>query len=127
VRPEDADVGLARRPETDVDPAELPPGVTAPDRQLPPHRRVADLDLEPAADRVAVRAGLGDAERQPVPHRRGFGGIPAADAPPDLRRRAEVDLDEVEQTVEIEVGQRRPAAAIEAEDAGRLRALLERP
>ena len=41
-----------------MDPAELAADVAAADRQLASHRRVADLDLDPRADRVAVRSRL---------------------------------------------------------------------
>ena len=60
-----------RRTEPDVDPAELAAGVPATDGQLAADRRVADLDLDPGADRVPVRAGLGQAwSAEPVAHRR---------------------------------------------------------
>ena len=49
----------------------------------PDGRCVADLDLDPGADRVAVRAQLGEADGQPVP---GRGAIGAAPSTPVLRQ-----------------------------------------
>src|SRR2546426_2396867 len=66
VRPQDAHVGLARRAEPDVDPAELAAGMPATDRQLTPHDRVADANLEPGTDRVPVRARLLRPDGEPV-------------------------------------------------------------
>ena len=64
VRPLDAHLGRRRRPEPDVDPAELAAGVAATDRQLARGRHVADPDLDPGPDRVAVRARLREAQRR---------------------------------------------------------------
>src|SRR5437773_976906 len=126
VRPQDAHVGPARRTESNVDPAELAAGMPATDRQLTAHRRVTDPDLEPGTDRVAVRARLLRAEGEPAGGRC-RGCVPYAEVPPDPRRRPQVDLDEVEQAVEVEVGEGRPASEVIAQDPGRVRALLERP
>ena len=41
------DLGLVRRAETDVDPAELAATVTTADSHLAPLNTVADLDLDP--------------------------------------------------------------------------------
>ena len=57
----------------------------------------------------------------------GASADPAADVAPDPHRRPEVRLDQVEQAVLVEVGERGAAAAIERHDARRLRALDERP
>ena len=80
--------------------------------------RVAGLRLDHRADRVAVRAGLAQ------PQRRASGPSAPAHPPcphPTFRQSADgaprFDLDEVEQPVEVEVGERRAAAAVEGHDA----------
>src|SRR5688500_7708279 len=62
-------LGLARIAETKVSPAELPPGVTATDGDLPSRQTVADAHLDPGADGVDVGRGLREAQADPVPHR----------------------------------------------------------
>ena len=111
----------SRPAEPDVDPAELAAGVPATDRRLPTDGRVAHLDLEPGADRVPVRAGLGQAEGQPMPGRRRRSPGPVdAGVPPEPDRRVEEGLDEVGQAVEVEVGEGGAPAALVVEDAGGL-------
>ena len=46
--------------------------------------------------------------------------------PPQPDRRPVVDLHEVEHPVKVEIGQRRPSSAVEADDAGHIRGLAER-
>src|SRR5581483_5524183 len=64
VGPLDADPGAGCRAEPEVDPAELAAGMATADRDLAPERRVPEPDLDPGADRVAVRTRLGEADRQ---------------------------------------------------------------
>ena len=116
-----------RDPEADMDPAELARLVAAADIHLAPDRLVADLDLDPGADRIPVRPGLGHLERGPVAHRLRGRGVARPDVPPQLDRIAVVDLDEIEQPVEVEVCQRGAAALGEAQDAGGVGPLDERP
>ena len=122
-RPDLAVGPLARGPprrsalaEPEVDPAELAAGVPAADGQLPPlrrGRRPATSIQAPMASRFGPACVEPDGD--PVAHRRRA----ARRRPtPTLRqsstRLAVVDLDEVEQAVEVEVGERGAAAAVEA-------------
>src|SRR5207245_10565636 len=66
-----------------------------------------------------VRAGLRDAYLDPVSEWRRVGGVAAADVAPDLHRGTQVHLHEVLQPIEVEIGQRRAAAPVEAQDPGR--------
>src|SRR5690242_3157548 len=56
VRPADPDLRIGRIAEAHVDPAELSAAMAATDGQLARHDPPAEPDVEPAADRVAVRA-----------------------------------------------------------------------
>src|SRR5258706_4607369 len=123
VGPLDADLGARRGAEPAMHPAGLPAVVATADGQLATHRGVPDAHLDPCADRIAVRPGLGRAHGQPVAELGRRRRVARADAPPDLDRGTEVDLDEVEQSVEVEVGQRRAATEVEADDAGGIGAL----
>ena len=76
-------VGVA---EADVDPAELPAGVAAADRDLLDRRAVADARLHPRADGVDVGRRLAQPDGDPRAHRLGPLGIAAADVAPQRRR-----------------------------------------
>ena len=110
-----------------MDPPELASAVTAADRELTADDAFADADLHPGPDRVNVRWVLRDAERDPVAHRARPRGIARSDVSPQPHRRAVVDLDEVEQPIEVEIGERCPSSSIEAQDAGGIGGLVERP
>ena len=105
-------VGVA---EAEVRPAELAAGVAAADHELAPGDRGSPIRVSiDGADRVAVRAGLAAAGRRasrpsPPAHR----PMPRADVAPQPGGRREVDHDEVEQPVDVEVGERRAAAPVE--------------
>src|SRR2546422_953879 len=103
-RPRHADVSSGRIPEAKMDPAELAAGMATADRELAPLDPIADAYLHPCPDRVRVRSGLDDAQREPVAHRARFEGVAATDVPPEAHRRPVVDLDQVEHPVEVEVG-----------------------
>jgi hypothetical protein len=64
-----------------------------------------------APTRRGWRPACSRPHRQPVAHRCRLVGRPRADVAPHLDVLAAVDLDEVEQPVEVEVDQRRPARA----------------
>ena len=119
---------LLRRAQPDVGPAELAAAMPATDGQLALLDRRTDAGLEPAPDRVPVRARL-HADAAPSSGRAAWSLDPATT--PMFRqirsRFRQVHLDEVEPAVEIEVRQRRPTPAIEVDDARRLGALDERP
>ena len=109
----------SRRAEPEVDPAELaaawpPPTVSS-------RRWTVRSPTAPRPTRRSRRgsapAGRAAAPSQ-LPIGAGASAVAGADVPPQLRRRrAVVDLDEVEQPVEVEVGQRGAAAAVEVDDA----------
>src|SRR4051794_21003847 len=103
IGPFDPDFGRLRAAESHMDPAELPTAMASADGQLAPDPRLPRPGPEPAADRVAVRAGLADADGEPRAHRRWRRRRAAADVPPEPDRRAEIQLDEIEQPVEVEV------------------------
>src|SRR5215210_9073656 len=69
VGPLDADFRAGRAPEADVRPSEGAAAVAGADRQLPARDSVPDPRLDPRADGVGIRAGLPEAEREPVAHR----------------------------------------------------------
>ena len=131
VRPQDADLGArSPRPRPDVDPAEL---AAARGRRRPSARGASSSPPTRTSSQppIASRFGLPDRRTrtcEPVAHRRRAPrAVPRADVPPDPDRRAVVDLDEVEQAVEVEVGERRAAAPVEARGSRpRRRALDER-
>ena len=126
VRPLDPNVRPIGGAEPEVNPTQLTADMTAADGQLAAHCRLTDLHIDPGADRVAVRAfDVGELQAEPVARPIGSRRVARTGIPPQLQRCAEVDLDEVEQPVEVEVRERRTATAVEAEDAGRIGALLE--
>ena len=127
IGPGDTHLGARGRPEAHVQPAELAADVPTADRQLMPDGDVADPHVDPRADRVAVRARLLDLEHEPMAHRGRRVGRPCSDISPDDGIGSVVDLDEVEQAVEVEVGQRRAAPPIESQDAGPIGRLDEGP
>ena len=88
--------------------------------------RSPDPELDPGADRVAVRTGLAEPDRRPLAERRRRLGRAGADVAPELHVLAPLHLDEVEQAVEVEVHERRAAALREVDDPGVLGALDER-
>jgi hypothetical protein len=110
-----------------VDPAELTAAVAAADRHLAPLDPVADLDLDPRSDGVAVPAGLLQPQPEPVSHRLRTGRVAGADVAPHARVGEAVGLDEIKHAVEVQVHERGTAALVEVHDAGRLGALLEGP
>src|SRR5437867_4472386 len=124
-RPQNADVRASRIAEAEMDPTELSSGVASADRELASRDPIADADLGPGADRVRVRPGLRDAQREPVAHRARMGCVAGTDVAPDPHRRAVVDLNEVEHPIEVEVGERRPSPSIERDDAGRVGGLVK--
>src|SRR5258708_33889724 len=67
-----------------------------------------------------------DTQGQPVPERGGGRRVAGSDVPPQLQRAPEIDLDEIQESIEVEVRQGRTATQIEAEDACHVGALLER-
>src|SRR5437879_5941201 len=93
-RPGHADVGAGRVAQPEMDPAELAAGVTAPDRDLAAKDAVADARLHPRTDRIDIRRGLQDAEREPVTHRTRMRYVPGTDVPPQPDRITEVDHDQ---------------------------------
>ena len=101
--------------------------MAAADRQLTSKDPLAHAHLHPCPDRVDVRCGLHDAERQPVAHGAWVRGVARPDVPPQPDRPAVVDLDEVEHAVDVEVGQRRSPPSFEGDDAGGIGCLAERP
>ena len=94
--------------------------VTATDRQLAALDRLADLDLEDGPDRVAIRSRLAERQTQPMAHRDRVTARAGPDVAPQPHGRIEVDLDQVEEAVGVEVGQRGSAAPFEIDDARRL-------
>src|SRR5437762_7498738 len=66
VRPLHAHLHLRRRTQAEVSPAQLATGVAAADRQLAAQGCLADLHLDPGADRIAVASGLLQANAEPV-------------------------------------------------------------
>src|SRR4051812_10948537 len=109
-------------------PADLAARVSPADRQLPPGRRVADPDLDPGPDRIAVRGRLSPANGEPVRGLRSRSSRSCsrdAGIPPDPNRILVEDLDEVGQAIEVEVGERRAASPAVVDDAGRLGVLDE--
>ena len=122
VHPELGPIGI---PEPDVDPAELPAGVTAADGDLVDGRAIADPRLDPRADGVDVRARLVQAHRRPRAHRLGCVGVAPSDVAPQRDRRVAVDDDEVEQPVEVEVDEGGASRPLVADDPGGLGPLDE--
>jgi hypothetical protein len=110
-----------------MDRPELAPGVTAADGPLAHRRRISDANLDPRSDGIAVRTGLPEREIEPVTHRHRPRRVAGPDVPPELDGRPQVQLDQVEEAVAVEVGQRRAATGSKIDDAGLLRALDERP
>ena len=108
-----------------MDPAELAAGMAAADGQLTPPRRAARPELDDRADRVDVRRRLPDPERDPV-GRALVAALDRADVAPQAHRRAVRRLDKVESAVDVEVDERRPAAAVEAHDPRDVGDLAER-
>ena len=64
---------------------------------------IAGPDLDPRADRVAVRPRVVQPQREPTAHRRRRRRVPAADVRQTLDRRPVVDDDEIEQAVQVQV------------------------
>ena len=110
-----------------MDPAVLAAAVAAADRQLAPDDGFPDADLQPRPDGVAVGARLVRPQRDPASHGKRHLRAPGADVAPEPHRRVHVHLDEVEEPVQVEVGERRPASAVEAEDPRGVGRLAERP
>ena len=98
---------------------ELPPNVAAADSQLASHRHVADPDLDPGPDGVAVRIRAArSVTASQWPMGAGFAASPAPTFRQSITGRPEVHLDQVEQPVEVEVGQGGSAPPLEVEDPG---------
>ena len=113
-----------------MEPAELAAGVAAADGQLAPDRpRRRPGPRSTPRSRRGSAPGCASRSAEPVAHRRRRGRpCPHPTFRHSRRRLAEVDLDEVEQAVEVEVGDGGAAAAGEARAiAGRLGGLDERP
>src|SRR5206468_2840020 len=106
IRPLNANIGVVWLAEAEMEPAELPAGVPAPDGDLPLDDPIVGADLHPGADRVAVRPRLGQTKRDPIAHGRGSIRAPGANVSPDPGRRPVIDLHEVQQTIQVEVGKR---------------------
>src|SRR6185312_3811288 len=107
VRPLDPDLRVARRAQAEVYEAELPADVAATHRELATGRGLTDTDLDPGADRVAVGTWLAGPDVEPGAHRGRGGGAAGPHIPPEHHLVAVVDLDQVGQPVEVEVGERR--------------------
>ena len=89
-----------------MDPAELPAGMAAADRDLPGHGSVADAGFDPRADRIDVRGRLADTHGEPLADRLRPLAIAPAGVPPQRDVLAPVHDDEVEHAVDIEVDER---------------------